>query len=202
MLCACLGQYGIGYAMGKSVKIQQLIHVDKPFTRAIEKILNRPGLDAGKVAVLVGGPDWPTSVTCGILKLNIPQMILGTCPVFFVSRRASPRALSWQGSQGARTRCGTCSRTPLLVPRSSSRWARASWRCTRSPTWCRAAGTSCQGGGQYVNVWVYLRHDGRIMFPTLQHKQQDRRPLRRGWTGGQRPELGASCRMAGPRAVR
>jgi len=83
-LCACLGQYGIGYAMGKSVKIQQLIHVDKPFTRAIEKILNRPGLDAGKVAVLVGGPDWPTSVTCGILKLNIPQMILGTCPVFFV----------------------------------------------------------------------------------------------------------------------
>merc|ERR1740129_2650112 len=84
MLCACLGQYGIGYAMGKSVKIQQLIHVDKPFTRAIEKILNRPGLDLGKVAVLVGGPDWPTSVTCGILQLNIGQMLLGTVPVIIV----------------------------------------------------------------------------------------------------------------------
>jgi hypothetical protein len=59
--------------------------VDKVFTRAIEKILKVRGLSIGKVAVLVGGPDWPTSVTCGILKLNIPQMLLGTAPVFFVS---------------------------------------------------------------------------------------------------------------------
>eukprot|EP00747_Dinoflagellata_sp_TGD_P117095 gnl/TRDRNA2_/TRDRNA2_172533_c3_seq3.p1 gnl/TRDRNA2_/TRDRNA2_172533_c3~~gnl/TRDRNA2_/TRDRNA2_172533_c3_seq3.p1 ORF type:complete len:835 (+),score=121.96 gnl/TRDRNA2_/TRDRNA2_172533_c3_seq3:346-2505(+) len=83
-LCACCGQYMIGLFMGKSLKIQQLIGVDKVFTRAIESILKERGLKVGKVAVLVGGPDWPVSVTCGILRLNIPQMLLGTCPVIFV----------------------------------------------------------------------------------------------------------------------
>lgn len=83
-LAACSGQYCIGYFMGKSVKIQQLIGVDKVPTRAIEKILQTTGVTVGKVAVLVGGPDWPTSVTCGILKLSIPQMLLGTAPVIFV----------------------------------------------------------------------------------------------------------------------
>lgn len=80
-LCACVGQYMIGYYMGKSVKIQQLIAVDKVPTRAIERILKSRGLNSGKVAILIGGPDWPTSVTCGIIRVNIPQMLLGTLPV-------------------------------------------------------------------------------------------------------------------------
>mmetsp|Transcript_117893 Transcript_117893/g.186743 ORF Transcript_117893/g.186743 Transcript_117893/m.186743 type:complete len:1123 (-) Transcript_117893:235-3603(-) len=84
-LSACTGQYYIGYCAGKSIKIQQLIGVDKVPTRAIEKILRERGLTLGKVSVLVGGPDWPTSVTCGILRLSVPQMLLGTAPVFFVS---------------------------------------------------------------------------------------------------------------------
>jgi len=83
-MLAAVSQYLIGYWMGKSVKIQQLIGVDKVFTRAIEFILRRPGLAPGKVAVLVGGPDWPTSVTCGILGMNVGQMLLGTSPVCFV----------------------------------------------------------------------------------------------------------------------
>jgi len=80
-LCACVGQYMIGYYLGKSLKVQQLIGVDKVPTRAIEKILSGRGLKLDKVAVLVGGPDWPTSVTCGIVRTNIPQMLLGTIPV-------------------------------------------------------------------------------------------------------------------------
>jgi len=84
-LSAVAGQYSIGFFMGKSVKIQQLVAVDKVFTRAIEKILMRKGLDVGKVSVLVGGPDWPTSVLCGILRLNLFQCILGTVPVILVS---------------------------------------------------------------------------------------------------------------------
>lgn len=80
-LCACVGQYMIGYFLGRSVKVQQLIGVDKVPTRAIEKVLKTRGLNAGKVALLVGGPDWPTSVTCGIIGVNIPQMLLGTIPV-------------------------------------------------------------------------------------------------------------------------
>lgn len=80
-LCACTGQYMIGYFLGKSIKVQQLIGVDKVPTRAIEMVLKSRGLNPGKVSVLVGGPDWPTSVTCGIVHVNVPQMLLGTIPV-------------------------------------------------------------------------------------------------------------------------
>jgi len=81
----CLGQYSIGYLLGKDVRVQKLVGVDTVPTRAIEKILKTSGLGLGKVAILVGGPDWPTSVTCGILKMNILQMLLGTLPVYLVS---------------------------------------------------------------------------------------------------------------------
>jgi len=81
---ACVSQYAIGYFLGQSVRIQQLIGVDKVFTRAIESILKKPGLSGGKVAILVGGPDWPTSVTCGILSMDMLQMVLGTLPVVVV----------------------------------------------------------------------------------------------------------------------
>ena len=43
------------------------------------------GFALGKVCILVAGPDFPTSVLCGILKLNVPQMLLGTTPVIIVS---------------------------------------------------------------------------------------------------------------------
>lgn len=80
-LLACIGQYGIGRMAGKSVQVQKLIGVDQVPTRAIEMILKEPGLTFGKVAILVGGPDWPTSVMCGILKMSMKQMLIGTLPV-------------------------------------------------------------------------------------------------------------------------
>lgn len=82
-ILGCMGQYMIGYNLGKSVKVQQMIAVDSIQTRAIEQQLKTRGLSLGKVAVLVGGPDWPVSVACGIMRVNIPQMILGTLPIFF-----------------------------------------------------------------------------------------------------------------------
>uniref|UniRef100_A0A7S2QLK1 Uncharacterized protein n=1 Tax=Zooxanthella nutricula TaxID=1333877 RepID=A0A7S2QLK1_9DINO len=83
-LVACTLQYLIGYFMGNSIKIQQLISVDSVPTRAIESIVKRRGLDIGKVMILIGGPDWPTSVGCGIVKANVPQMLLGTLPIIFL----------------------------------------------------------------------------------------------------------------------
>eukprot|EP00931_Biecheleriopsis_adriatica_P056353 TRINITY_DN33395_c0_g1_i1.p1 TRINITY_DN33395_c0_g1~~TRINITY_DN33395_c0_g1_i1.p1 ORF type:complete len:847 (+),score=122.03 TRINITY_DN33395_c0_g1_i1:97-2637(+) len=80
-LAGCVGQYYIGYFLGKSVKVQQQIAVDSVPTRAVEKILRKRGMPLGKVAVLVGGPDWPVSVTCGILRVSVPQMLLGTLPI-------------------------------------------------------------------------------------------------------------------------
>lgn len=84
-LTGSVGQYGIGLTLGRDIRVQKLIGVDTAPTRALERILKDEGWSVGKVAILVGGPDWPTSVTCGILKMNVPQMVLGTLPVFLVS---------------------------------------------------------------------------------------------------------------------
>eukprot|EP00929_Paragymnodinium_shiwhaense_P063547 TRINITY_DN31741_c0_g1_i1.p1 TRINITY_DN31741_c0_g1~~TRINITY_DN31741_c0_g1_i1.p1 ORF type:complete len:888 (+),score=187.25 TRINITY_DN31741_c0_g1_i1:159-2822(+) len=84
-LMACTGQYYIGFFAGRSLKVQQQIAVDSVPTRAVEYIVRQPGWTLGKVAILVGGPDWPTSVCCGILKVNVPQMLLGTLPVVVAS---------------------------------------------------------------------------------------------------------------------
>jgi len=84
-LAGSAGQYMIGHFLGKDVRVQKLIGVDTAPTRAVELILKTRGWTMGKVAILVGGPDWPTSVTCGILQMNLPQMLLGTLPVYPVS---------------------------------------------------------------------------------------------------------------------
>merc|ERR1719401_2062443 len=51
----------------------------------MERVLKERGMKPFKVCILVAGPDFPTSMLCGILKLNIPQMLLGTSPVILVS---------------------------------------------------------------------------------------------------------------------
>jgi hypothetical protein len=84
-LLACIGQYGIGYAAGTSLKVQQFVGVDKVFTRAMEMVLKSSGFNLGKISLLVAGPDFPVSMLCGILKISIPQMIVGTLPVILVS---------------------------------------------------------------------------------------------------------------------
>ena len=57
--------------------VQRFVAVDKVPTRAMEMILNQRGFALAKVCILVAGPDFPTSVLCGILRMNIPQMLLG-----------------------------------------------------------------------------------------------------------------------------
>eukprot|EP00980_Cylindrotheca_fusiformis_P002222 scaffold517_cov119-Cylindrotheca_fusiformis.AAC.5 len=47
-------------------------------------ILQEPGFSIAKVAILVGGPDWPTSVLCGLMRLELYPILIGTTPVFFL----------------------------------------------------------------------------------------------------------------------
>jgi len=68
----------------KKVWIRALIGINSPTTRAIKKILMVPGMNLPKIVILCGGPDWPTSVTTGILKCNVFQMLLGTLPIIFL----------------------------------------------------------------------------------------------------------------------
>jgi len=79
-----LQQKLIGECLGSSVHIRQLVGVHTVSIRAIENILRRPGLHWAKICILCGGPDWPTSVLTGILRLDLRQMLLGTCPCAFL----------------------------------------------------------------------------------------------------------------------
>jgi hypothetical protein len=44
-------------------------------------VLKQPGLNFGKCAILIGAPDWPTSVLCGLLKCDWWQVQVGTSPI-------------------------------------------------------------------------------------------------------------------------
>ena len=37
------------------------------------------------MCILCGGPDWPTSVLCGILKLSVWQTLIGLTPVILLT---------------------------------------------------------------------------------------------------------------------
>ncbi|CAK0873392.1 unnamed protein product [Prorocentrum cordatum] len=81
-LCACAVQQKVlGELLGGVHAVKRAVGVHRPFVRAIELILRSEGLSFGKCAVLCGGPDWPTSVLAGILRLSLWQCLLGTCPV-------------------------------------------------------------------------------------------------------------------------
>ena len=49
--------------------------------KVMSLLLRERGMSLAKVAILVGGPDWPTSVLMGLMGLPLPPMIMGTLPV-------------------------------------------------------------------------------------------------------------------------
>lgn len=84
-LTACMIQQKIiGQQMGGLIAVRSLIGINSTTTRAIRKLLSTPGWGIGKICILVGGPDWPTSVCCGILNLSLLPILLGTTPVLIV----------------------------------------------------------------------------------------------------------------------
>lgn len=81
-LASSIVLYLVGFALGRSTSIQQLVGVNTVFTRGVEKTLKERRLGLGKVCILVGSPDWPISVLCGILRIGLVKMLWGTYPVF------------------------------------------------------------------------------------------------------------------------
>ena len=81
-LNACaMQQKLIGEKLGGAAWVRAACGVQTPFIRAVELILKQDGLTSGKVAILCGGPDWPTSVLTGLLHCDLSQMMLGTSPI-------------------------------------------------------------------------------------------------------------------------
>lgn len=66
--------------MGKKIGVRQAVGVNSSTIRTIRIILMEKGLTSNKMAILVGGPDWPTSVLTGILGCSYKQMIIGSAP--------------------------------------------------------------------------------------------------------------------------
>jgi len=84
MVAIILQQKMIGQHFADNVGIRKLVGVQTVGIRAVELILEKKGLHTDKVAVLVGGPDWPTSVLTGILRLRLAETLLGSTPCFLL----------------------------------------------------------------------------------------------------------------------
>lgn len=84
LLAIATQQKMIGGLLGSKVAVRSMVGVNSATVRAIKIILQDPAwLSRGKVAILVGGPDWPTSVTTGILGLPLLPMLVGSLPLVF-----------------------------------------------------------------------------------------------------------------------
>ena len=59
----------IGQLLGSYITVRKLCQINSQGIRAIRLILGEKRLTKRKIAVLIGGPDWPTSVMCGKFKI-------------------------------------------------------------------------------------------------------------------------------------
>jgi len=71
----------IGEGLSRFVSIRKLAQVNSSTIRAVRVVLSDRGYSIAKVAILVGGPDWPTSVFAGIVKLDLLPIMIGTLPI-------------------------------------------------------------------------------------------------------------------------
>eukprot|EP00584_Thalassiosira_punctigera_P000831 CAMPEP_0172533624 /NCGR_PEP_ID=MMETSP1067-20121228/6258_1 /TAXON_ID=265564 ORGANISM="Thalassiosira punctigera, Strain Tpunct2005C2" /NCGR_SAMPLE_ID=MMETSP1067 /ASSEMBLY_ACC=CAM_ASM_000444 /LENGTH=844 /DNA_ID=CAMNT_0013318287 /DNA_START=162 /DNA_END=2696 /DNA_ORIENTATION=- len=84
LFSSALQQKGIGENLSHYVKVRQFVSVNSTLMKSMRLVLGKGGLSIPKVAILIGGPDWPTSVLCGIMRLSLPQIMLGTTPIVFL----------------------------------------------------------------------------------------------------------------------
>lgn len=85
-LTACtIQQKLIGEQLSKNQGVLELVGVHKPFMQVIKKLLEPKQLTLPKIAILAGGPDWPTSVMAGILKIELVPCLIGTLPCFMIA---------------------------------------------------------------------------------------------------------------------
>jgi len=81
-LVSCMLQQKVfGENMRGNVGVRYAVGINSVQMRAIRYCLMQPGFTMAKVAILCGGPDWPTSVLCGILGVSWVEAMLGTSPV-------------------------------------------------------------------------------------------------------------------------
>jgi len=86
LIAHVLQQKLIGEAsLGSSVRIRAIVQPNSRVMKAANYYLRQPGLTAAKVCIMCGGPDWPTSVICGFMKLPMKNLLLGLTPMFLMT---------------------------------------------------------------------------------------------------------------------
>jgi len=83
LIAHVLQQKAIGETFSSRVAVRAMVGPNTQQMRAARYILEERGLTIAKASLLCGGPDWPTSVICGLLKLNCCQMLIGLTPIVF-----------------------------------------------------------------------------------------------------------------------
>jgi hypothetical protein len=85
-MCAIfLEQVVIGMNLGKKLVVRKFVQINSTEMRAIRVLLEVPGFNWKKCVILLGGPDWPTSVLTGILRLSVFQCLLGSSPFIILN---------------------------------------------------------------------------------------------------------------------
>mmetsp|Transcript_60960 Transcript_60960/g.178232 ORF Transcript_60960/g.178232 Transcript_60960/m.178232 type:complete len:744 (+) Transcript_60960:150-2381(+) len=113
-----LAQKFVGEPFSGNDRVRRLVGVHTPYMRAIERILREPGVTLAKVSLLVGGPDWPVAVLCGILRLSVLSVQLCISPVLLQSVFPSVLAgalLLNQSAQQERTAHGVAEVTLVIA---------------------------------------------------------------------------------------
>ena len=105
LLAVVMQQKLIGERLGTRVWVRSTVGVNSVAMRATKIALSKRGFSRAKVAILVGGPDWPTSVLTGILNLNVFEMLLGTVPVI-IPVITTVLAGAFMLKQGTNSLCG------------------------------------------------------------------------------------------------
>ena len=84
LFASSLQQKIIGGLLKGNVGIRQMVGVNTPLIRSFKLILSERGFSMAKISILCGGPDWPTSVLCGVIDLPLWPILVGTLPVIIV----------------------------------------------------------------------------------------------------------------------
>ena len=62
----------VAVPLPRRTSIRQQVGINTNTMKAVRHILGEKGVTIGKAAIMCGAPDWPSSVLCGILRLNRP----------------------------------------------------------------------------------------------------------------------------------
>jgi len=88
LLACAIQQKGIGGNLSTNEWVLGTCGIHTPFMQTVKILLDTPNISLPKIAILAGGPDWPTSVLAGILKIPVIPCLIGTLPCFLLSSSA------------------------------------------------------------------------------------------------------------------